>query len=157
MDFSDCKGIYVVAIPKYGEMQKVTGELIGASRELAAELNESVSVVLVGSEIRDKAQELIHLGADFVYVMDAPIFTHYDGVAYQKALTGFFKEKKPNIVMFGADPYGRDLAPRMAADLVCGVTADVTELSVEPETKLVVWRWEEILWRILSVLISVRR
>lgn len=63
MDFSDYKGIYVVAIPKYGEMQKVTGELIGASRELAAELNESVSVVLVGSEIRDKAQELIHLGA----------------------------------------------------------------------------------------------
>lgn len=139
MDFSDYKGIYVVAIPKYGEIQKVTGELIGASRELAAELNESVSVVLVGSEIRDKAQELIHLGADFVYVMDAPIFTHYDGVAYQKALTGFFKERKPNIVMFGADPYGRDLAPRMAADLVCGVTADVTELSVEPETKLVVW------------------
>lgn len=40
---------------------------------MAAELNESVSVVLVGSEIRDKAQELIHLGADFVYVMDAPI------------------------------------------------------------------------------------
>lgn len=73
MDFSDYKGIYVVAIPKYGEIQKVTGELIGASRELAAELNESVSVVLVGSEIRDKAQELIHLGADFVYVMDAPI------------------------------------------------------------------------------------
>ena len=94
MDFSDYKGIYVVAIPKYGEIQKVTGELIGASRELAAELNESVSVVLVGSEIRDKAQELIHLGADFVYVMDAPIFTHYDGVAYQKALTGFFKAKK---------------------------------------------------------------
>ena len=38
MDFSDYKGIYVVAIPKYGEIQKVTGELIGASRELAAEL-----------------------------------------------------------------------------------------------------------------------
>ena len=59
MDFSDYKGIYVVAIPKYGEIQKVTGELIGASRELAAELNESVSVVLVGREIRDKAQERI--------------------------------------------------------------------------------------------------
>lgn len=25
MDFSDYKGIYVVAIPKYGEIQKVTG------------------------------------------------------------------------------------------------------------------------------------
>lgn len=62
---------------------------------MAAELNESVSVVLVGSEIRDKAQELIHLGADFVYVMDAPIFTHYDGVAYQKALTGFLKKRNP--------------------------------------------------------------
>ena len=26
MDFSDYKGIYVVAIPKYGEIQKVTRE-----------------------------------------------------------------------------------------------------------------------------------
>jgi len=42
MDFSDYKGIYVVAIPKYGEIQKVTGELIGASRELAAELFSTI-------------------------------------------------------------------------------------------------------------------
>lgn len=139
MDFSDYKGIYVVAIPKYGEVQKVTGELIGAARELAAKLEETVSVVLVGNGIRDKGQELVYLGADFVYTMDTPVFTHYDGVAYQKVLAGFFKEKKPNIVMFGADPYGRDLAPRVAAELVCGVTADVTELSVEEETELVVW------------------
>ena len=36
MDFSDYKGIYVVAIPKFGVSQIVTGDLIGASRELAA-------------------------------------------------------------------------------------------------------------------------
>lgn len=139
MDFSDYKGIYVVAIPKNGEIQKVTGELIGEAANLAEQLKTVVSVVVIGHQIKDKASDLISLGADWVYTMDSPFLSHYDGVAYQKVLANFFREKKPDTVMFGADSYGRDLAPRVAAELVCGVTADVTELSVETETNLVIW------------------
>ena len=43
--------------------------------------------------------------------------------------------------------------PRVASLLVCGVTADVTELSADSETHLITWSrppWEEILWLTLS-------
>ena len=154
MNFSDYEGIYVIAIPKDGQIQKVTGELIGEARRLASELSSKVSVVLIGTEIADFAPDLISMGADVVYVIESDVFSHYDGAAYQKALGSFFKDKKANIVLFGADPYGRDLAPRLAAELVCGVTADVTELSVDPEEKLVVWSRPAMGGNIMADIIS---
>lgn len=154
MDFSDYKGIYVIAIPKDGKVQKVTGELIGEARVLAAELDSDVSVVLMGHNLKASAAELIELGADSVYIIDSPVLLHYDGAAYQKALASFFKDRKADTVLFGADAYGRDLAPRLAAELVCGVTADVTELSVDKENKLVVWSRPAMGGNIMADIIS---
>lgn len=72
-------------------------------------------------------------------MIDHPLLAHYDGKAYQKALAPFLLEKKPDTIIFGATPFGRDLAPRLAAEFVCGVTADVTELSADTEKGLVIW------------------
>ncbi len=139
MDFSDYKGIYVIGALVNGKIQKVTGELTGEARVLADQLEEEVAVVLVGSGLADDAASLIALGADKVYVIDDPLLAHYDGKAYQKALAPFLLEKKPDTIIFGATAFGRDLAPRLAAELVCGVTADVTELSTDKEKGLVIW------------------
>lgn len=138
MDFSDYKGIYVVGALFDGHIRKFTGEFTGEARALADKSGEEVSVVLLGSDLKDDPQSLIALGADHVYVMDDPLLVHYDGQAYQKVLVKFFREKKPSTVIFGATPKGRDLAPRIAADLVCGVTADVTELDIDQDTGLVI-------------------
>lgn len=139
MDFSDYKGLYVIGALTDGHIQKVTGELTGEARKLADKLGEQVEVILLGSGLADDPAFLIPLGADKVYVMDSPVLSHYDGSAFQKVLAEFLKDKKPNVIMFAATPFGRDLAPRLAAELVCGVTADVTELSVDEKTGLVVW------------------
>ena len=139
MDFSEHKGIYVIGALANGKIQKVTGELTGEARVLADQLGEEVAVVLIGADLKDPASSLIPLGADKVYVIDHPLLAHYDGKAYQKALAPFLLEKKPDTIIFGATPFGRDLAPRLAAELVCGVTADVTELSADTEKGLVIW------------------
>ena len=139
MDFSEYKGIYVIGALVDGKIQKVTGELTGEARILADQLKEEVSVVLVGGSLSEEASSLIALGADKVYVIEDPLLSHYDGMAYQKALAPFLLEKKPDTIIFGATAFGRDLAPRLAAELVCGVTADVTELSADVEKGLVIW------------------
>ena len=66
----------------------------------------------------------------------------------------FFREKKPSTVIFGATPKGRDLAPRIAADLVCGVTADVTELDIDQDTGLVICSRPAMSGNILADIIS---
>ena len=139
MDFSLYKGIYVIGALVNGGIQKVTGELVGEARLLADELGETVHVVLVGGALKDDPASLIPLGADKVYVLTHKLLSHYDGKAYQKALASFLKDRKPDTIIFASTSFGRDLAPRLAAELVCGVTADVTELSADKEKRLVIW------------------
>ena len=139
MDFSDYKGIYVIAEAAGGKLSRASGELVGVARVLSEKTGDAVHAVLIGADVKGYAAELVSYGADTVYVLENPLLSHYDGVAYEKALGSFLKEKKPSAVLFAADAYGRDLAPRIASALVCGVTADVTELSVDEKTGLVVW------------------
>lgn len=93
MDFSDYKGIYVVGALFDGHIRKFIGEFTGEARALADKSGEEVSVVLLGSDLKDDPQSLIALGADHVYVMDDPLLVHYDGQAYQKVLVKFFRKR----------------------------------------------------------------
>ena len=43
----------------------------------------------------------------------------------------------PSVVLYGATPHGRDLAPRVAARLRLGLTADCTRLSIDDDGQLV--------------------
>lgn len=154
MDFSDYKGIYVIAEVRDGKVEKVTGELLGQARKLAEKTGDPVEAVILGSGVKERAQDLIAYGADVVYVMESPLLAHYDGMAYEKELGALLKEKKPSAILFAATPYGRDLAPRIASAVVCGVTADVTELSVDEKTGLIVWSRPAMGGNIMADIIS---
>lgn len=124
------KDIYVVAEQRDGNIAKVTMELLGEATKLAGELGEKVYAVLMGDQIKDKAQSLIEAGADGVVVVEDPMLAEYVTEPYAKALTAVIKNYDPNIVLFGATSIGRDLAPRVAARVHTGLTADCTRLDV---------------------------
>ncbi len=130
------KDIFVVIEQVDGQIQKVGIELLGIARELAKDLGEEVVAVLLGDKIIDSAQVLIHHGADKVYVIDDPILKDYTTEPYAKALHSIIKDKKPNIVLYGATSIGRDLAPRVSARVHTGLTADCTKLEVDDKDKL---------------------
>lgn len=139
MDFSDYQGIYVVAETRNGRVCQVTEELVGQARRLADQKNQKAAVLLAGRNAASGADRLISLGADEVYLFESPLFDHYDGQAYEKVMGDFLLSRKADTILVGATATGRDLAPRLSAHLTCGVTADVTELSAESDTGLVVW------------------
>ena len=120
------KDLYVVAEQRDGNIAKVTLELLGEATKLAGDLGEKVIGVLLGDGIKDKAQEMIEAGADKVIVIEDPMLAEYVTEPYAKALTALIKEYDPNIVLFGASSIGRDLAPRVAARIHTGLTADCT-------------------------------
>ena len=43
-----------------------------------------ISCVIIGHNVKEKAQELIHRGADIVYVVDAPELVHFLDEPYTK-------------------------------------------------------------------------
>ena len=135
------KDVYVLAEQRDGNIQKVSIELIGKATELAADLGQKVVAVLLGSNIKDKADVLIKHGADKVIVVDDPILAEYVTEPYAKALYEVIKASDPEIVLYGATSIGRDLAPRVSARVHTGLTADCTKLDIGtidtmPDTKL---------------------
>ncbi len=130
------KDIFVVVEQVDGQIQKVGVELIGIANELAKDLGEKVVAVLLGDNIKDKAQTLIEHGADKVYVIESPMLKDYTTEPYTKALHAIIKDKKPNIVLYGATSIGRDLAPRVSARVHTGLTADCTKLEIDENDKL---------------------
>ena len=125
------KDIFVVIEQRNGHIQKVSYELIGEATKLAADLGEQVVAVLMGYQIADKAETLIHYGASKVLVLDEPVLEHYTTEPYVKGIEYVIKNYEPNVVLFGASSIGRDMAPRIAGRIHTGLTADCTRLDVD--------------------------
>ena len=133
------KDVYVLAEQRDGVIQKVSIELIGKATELAADLGQKVVAVLLGSNIKDKADVLIKHGADKVIVVDDPMLAEYVTEPYAKALYEVIKACDPEIVLYGATSIGRDLAPRVSARVHTGLTADCTSVDYDEETGNIAW------------------
>ncbi len=125
------KDIFVVIEQRNGVIQKVSYELIGEATKLAADMGEQVVAVLLGYNVADKAQTLIHCGASKVLVLDEPVLEHYTTEPYVKGVEYIIKTYDPNVVLFGASSIGRDMAPRVAGRVHTGLTADCTRLDID--------------------------
>lgn len=132
-DFSDRKGVWVFAEQREGSLSPVAFELLGKARSLAADLGQEVSAVLLGYQISELTQSLFDFGADQVYLAQHKALRDYRTLSYAKAMESLIMEYKPNILLMGATHIGRDLAPRLSRRVGVGLTADCTELSIDPE------------------------
>ena len=132
-DFSDRKGIWVFAEQREGRLSRVSMELLGKARELGNILNEEVSAILLGFHVKKLADELFEYGADNVYIAEHDQLKDYLTLPYTKVLEELVRQEKPNIFLMGATHVGRDLAPRLSRRVGVGLTADCTELSIDPE------------------------
>lgn len=137
VDKSKWNGIAVYVDHVEGEIHPVTFELLGKARELADKIKHPVHAIFIGSEIADKAQELLHYGVDKVYVVDAPELKDFKIESYTAALEEYVNEVQPSAILIGATPVGRQLAPRVAARFKTGLTADCTILDIHENTDLV--------------------
>ncbi|MFW9991061.1 MAG: FAD-binding protein [Candidatus Odinarchaeota archaeon] len=130
IDYSRYKDVWVFAEIKDGTIRKVTFELLGKARQLADELNQAVCVTLLGKGVKKFCKELAAHGADKIYLAEDDILEEYYTDPYSSVIAGLIAQYDPNIVIYPATKLGRDLAPRIAAMLGLGLTADCTELSI---------------------------
>ena len=77
MNLEEYKGVYVFAQQVDNKVSGIAFELIGEGKRLAEKLNEKVTAVLVGSDVKALADELAAYGADRVIVVDDPELKEY--------------------------------------------------------------------------------
>lgn len=132
----DYRGVMVVGEVREGKLQKVTLQLTSKGRELADQLGEELMVLLPGVDVERFAEDLFEHGADRVILVEGEEYRYYTTGAYTRAVVEAVRSYLPAVVLFGATLFGRDLAPRVAQRLKTGITADCTDLSIDPESRL---------------------
>ncbi|OGU16676.1 MAG: electron transfer flavoprotein subunit alpha [Geobacteraceae bacterium GWC2_53_11] len=130
------RGVWVFVEQTEGEVAKVSWELLGKGRELAAALGTELSAIVVGHNVGELCQESFHYGADKAFLVDAPVFRYYRTEAYLKAVCYLIDLYKPEIILMGATGLGRDLAGAVATVVGTGLTADCTGLGVDDKRNL---------------------
>jgi electron transfer flavoprotein alpha subunit len=145
-------GVLVVVEHKNGAPTPGSLQLIGKGRELAEKLGVKLMAVILGGDekmLDETAQTLVRHQAGEVYIIAHPGLADYQTLPFTKAVSEFIDGKKPEIVLFNASTTGRDLAPRIAARLETGLTADCTNLMIEdytdPKTKKT---YENVLYQV---------
>ena len=136
IDKSQWQGIAVYVDHVDGKIHPVTFELLGKAKELAEKVKYPVIALFIGSGIKNQAEELLHYGADKVYVYDHKELQYFRIEPYAKAFEAFIHEVKPSSILVGATTIGRSLAPRIAARFRTGLTADCTVLEIKENSDL---------------------
>lgn len=131
-DMTESRDVWVFCEQRAGELLPVSFELVSEARRLADNLGQRVVALLFGGQgIAEKAAELGGYGGDEVRVQESDELGVYTTDAYAKALCEEVEAHHPAILLIGATTIGRDLAPRCAARLHTGLTADTTHLDVD--------------------------
>lgn len=123
-----------------GQVAEVSLELLSKGRKLANDLKVELHGVLIGSKTKGLYKEIYSYGVDRLFVADDDRLFPFTTLPHASVITKLFEEQQPQVALFGATPVGRDLAPRVASALKCGLTADCTSLEIgdhtEPKTKI---------------------
>lgn len=130
------EGVWVFAEEHEGRLRGVALELLGQAQNLAKDLDTKVTAVLLAADAGNMANELIAYGADEVLLAEDKNLKHFNDQTYTSIITELVKQYKPDIFLLGATARGRSLAPRIAAHLETGLTADCTCLEIDKDSKL---------------------
>ena len=130
------KGITVYIEQRNNKVHRVAYELIGKAKELALKTKEPVYAVLIGSNVSHIVKETLEFGVDKIFVYEDDMYEEFNVEIYTNVIEEFYKNHKVNIILFGGTSQGRSFAPRVAARLKTGLTADCTMLDITDEGDL---------------------
>ncbi|MBQ9338569.1 MAG: electron transfer flavoprotein subunit alpha/FixB family protein [Lentisphaeria bacterium] len=123
--------VWVFVEQEGGKIADVSLELVSKGAELAATLNVSLEAVLLGNNVAHCADTLFSYGCKKVFLAEDPRLEPFTVLPYAKVIMDLIRERRPNILLFGATMKGRELAPRVASEKLAGLTADCTDLKID--------------------------
>jgi electron transfer flavoprotein alpha subunit len=120
--------IFVYCEIEDGHVVEVSLELLTKGRKLANDLGCKLEAIIIGNDLKGVEKQVFPYGVDVVHVADNSRLYPYLTLPHTEIILNIFNNEKPEIALFGATSVGRDLAPRVASALKCGLTADCTSL-----------------------------
>lgn len=117
-------------LSEQNQIADIALELCTKGRQLATRLGCRLQAAVLGSNVGAAPESLYPYGVDEVFLADDRRLSPYRTMPHFEVLSKLIQTQQPQIVLFGASSVGRDLAPRIASYLRCGLTADCTALEI---------------------------
>jgi electron transfer flavoprotein alpha subunit len=130
---SDAERLILVLLQPYADgVHPISLELAGAARRLAAEGGLKTAGVFIAGGLTATAEaQLGGCGLEEVRLYLDERFRFFIPDLYAAALLRCIESLRPDILLVGATPEGRCLAPLAAVPLETGVIADCTEVALD--------------------------
>ena len=113
----------------------VSLELLSKGRKLAERLGVKLEAVVLTDTAGNMLDRIQDFGVDTIHVAEHQDLFPYRTLPHFRLVQTIFEQEQPEIALFGATSAGRDLAPRIASVLRCGLTADCTSLEIGDHTE----------------------
>ena len=123
--------VWVYIDQNNGEAIPASWEVMGAARELAAQLGGGVTAVVAGSGVQAVAELAAQYGANLVYMCEDSTLDEFRAEPYASLLSGLAQQHGPEVILFPTSSRGRELAAMVAVDLGTGVLPDVTAVELQ--------------------------
>lgn len=121
-----------------GLMEESSLEIISKMRRIYHKTDKDIVGVILDKEISGLELQMIKESGANAILQVPSRENSYSTERFSKILAHVCSAQKPYIFLFSATELGRDLAPRIATLLDTGLTADCTELSIDPTNDLLI-------------------
>jgi len=119
-----------------GKFKKSTYELISYGAEIANQLGTDSVAITIGDVNEASLKELGNYGAKKVFKVENDELKDFSAQAYTSAIEQVAKKISADIIIFGNNPSGRAIAPRLTVKMNAGLAAGVVAIpsSLSPFT-----------------------
>ena len=123
------KKVLVLGEIRNGEIRNVSFEAVKAANIISK--GGEVVALLFNDKLSDAlANEMIYYGAGHVVKVEHSLLKTYHTDAYQQTLLQIIDSVKPDVFIMGHTALGKDLTPRIAANLQGGLVSDVINIEI---------------------------
>ena len=125
--------ILVVAEHYEGKLRNTTLPVIGFAKAAAKIEDLEIIGLVLGHNNLEVAEDFARYGFDRVIYVDDEMFENYLAEAYTPAIAEIAESIEAEIIAVSSTTFGRDLAPRVTANLDVGMISDVIEVYNDEE------------------------
>lgn len=141
----EAKNIFVFIEVRDKEVVAVSYQLLSLAQDLKKQYTEigvdqQVVAVLCSNHTKAFSDSCFKYGADRVIAIEDKQLTYPTTQHTTKTLVQVIETYSPEVFLIGATIVGRDLAPRVAAAIRTGLTADATKIEVDSSRNLLMTR-----------------
>jgi len=118
---------------KNKEIRNSSLEVLSESQKIAKTKNLENKVVILGEYEQNNANQINEFGIDKILVGVTDKIKDYSPDLYKNAILEMINKLEPEIILFSGSGIGKDISPRIAANLNYNLVTECIEITIEDD------------------------